>query len=412
MSLLTVLLIIIVFGYILERFLDFLNSKRWSDELPLELSGIYDAEAYKKAQQYDKANKRIGLISDSLGFLIMIGLLLSGSFGKLDDWAIDVTNNQQQASLIFFGIIAAISEVIGLPFSIYKTFVIENRFGFNKTTPKLFIIDKIKGYILGILILGGLLVLFINLYNSFRELFWIYTWIVTGVILILVSMFYTSLLLPIFNKLSPLGEGNLRQLILDYCKKTGFEMTNIMVMDGSKRSSKANAFFSGLGRKKKIVLFDTLIEKHTCEELVAVLAHETGHYKLKHVRSGLILSLMQIGILLFLFSLFMNSEDIAAALGGSHHTIELGIVAFGILYSPISIIVGLLVNYLSRKHEFEADRYAADTFDGKSLQSALKKLSVNNLSNLNPHPAYVFFYYSHPPLLQRLRSLEKDYQNA
>ncbi len=412
MTLLQILIFILLAGYVLERWLDHLNSKRWSDKLPVELQDIYDAEAYRKAQLYDKANKKLSFITDTLSMLVMLFMLATGSFGRLDDWAVSVTNSPVQATLTFFGIIALASEVLGMPFSIYKTFVIEKKFGFNKITPRLFIVDKIKSYLLGIILLGGLILLFSYLYETFENHFWIYTWVAASIIMVVMAMFYTSWLLPLFNKLKPLQEGPLRDAILAYCNKTGFGMSDVLVMDGSKRSSKANAFFSGLGKRKKIVLFDTLIEKHTLPELVSVLAHETGHYKLKHVQSGVLLSVLQLGVLLFLFSLFMESSGITTAMGGTHHTIELGILAFGILYSPISIMVGLLVNYLSRKHEFQADRYAAETYDGPALKLALKKLSVNNLSNLNPHPAYVFFYYSHPPLLQRLSSLDKVPQNG
>lgn len=412
MTLLTVLVFILVAGYILERVLDYLNSKNWSEKLPNELAGIYDADAYQKAQQYDKANKNLSLISDTFSMLFMLIMLCTGAFGKLDDWAISITNSPVTATLLFFGVVAVASEILGMPFSMYKTFVIEEKFGFNKITPRLFIFDKIKGYVLGIILLGGLIVLFSYLYNAFTDHFWLYAWGIAAVFMVLMAAFYTSLLLPIFNKLKPLTEGPLKDAILSYCKKTGFGLSDVYVMDGSKRSSKSNAFFSGLGSRKKIVLFDTLIEKHTESELVAVLAHETGHYKLRHIQSGMILSVVQLGILLFLFSLFMESTALTGAMGGTHHTIELGLLAFGILYSPISILVGLLVNYLSRKHEFEADRYAAETYERGALQSALKKLSLNNLSNLNPHPAYVFFYYSHPPLMQRLRALEQVNQTA
>ncbi len=412
MSLLDILILIVIAGYALERWLSFLNSRRWNEKVPEQLCGICDPEAYKKAQQYDRQNKRLALVSETLGTALLLVLLLTGAFGKLDTWALEHTTSPVQATFIFFGLIAIVSEILGLPFSIYRTFVIEARFGFNKTTPGLFISDKIKSYILAILILGSLLYIFIQLYNRFHDHFWIYTWVVASVVMVLVSMFYTSWLLPIFNKLTPLPDGQLRDAIVSYCRKTGFELSNILVMDGSKRSAKANAFFSGMGRKKKIVLFDTLIEKHPVDELVAVLAHETGHYRLRHIRKGLILSLVQTGILLYLFSVFMDSDSIGKAMGGSVHTLELGIMAFGILYSPVSIVVGLLINFLSRKHEFEADAYAARTCSGNSLCSALKKLSVNNLSNMNPHPAYVFFYYSHPPLLERIRALDKIGQTA
>ena len=407
MSILSILLLLLIASYVLERYLDYLNSKNWSDELPAALKGIYNEEEYKKSQQYEKANKKFSTVSDTFSLVVMVILLLSGAFGKLDDWALATTGDSIETTLLFFGVLALASDVLNTPFSLYKTFVIEKKFGFNKMTPKLYISDKIKSYILGALLGGSLLALFALLYQVAGSKFWIYAWMTFSTIMILASMFYTSLILPIFNKLNPLEAGALKNEITEYCRKTGFKMTNIMVMDGSKRSTKANAFFSGLGAKKKIVLFDTLIQNHTASELVAVLAHETGHYKLKHTLKGLFVSLAQTGLMLFLFSVFMENKNLASALGGSQPTIELGLLAFGILYSPVSMIISLFANILSRKHEFEADRYAAETSDGNALKEALKKLSVNNLSNLNPHPAYVFFYYSHPPLLQRLTALEK-----
>jgi len=407
MSMLSIIVIILVAGYFLERYLEYLNAKAQSEILPDALKGLYDAEEYRKSQQYEKANRQLSQVSDTLSLVLMLALLLTGSFGKLDDWAYSVTGDELYTTLLFFGVIALASDIISTPFSIYKTFVIEKKFGFNKMTPALYVSDKIKGYVLGVLLGGSLLALFAMIYQLAGPAFWIYAWITFSLVMLFMFMFYTSLILPIFNKLKPLENSELKNAITEYCNKTGFRMNNIMVMDGSKRSTKANAFFSGLGGKKKIVLFDTLIEKHSMPELVAVLAHETGHYKLKHTVKGLIISLLQTGIMLFLFSVFMENQTIAAALGGTRHTIELGLLAFGILYTPVSMITGLLGNILSRKHEFEADEYAAKTSDGSALKEALKKLSVNNLSNLNPHPAYVFFYYSHPPLLHRLKALDK-----
>lgn len=408
-DILTIIVIIIIAGYILERILDYLNSSRWSDHLPKGLENIYDEEKYKKAQLYDKANKRIGLISDTLNTGILLLLLHCGTFGRLDDWAVGYTNSELQATLLFFAVVGLVAELISLPFSIYKTFVIEAHFGFNKITPALFVKDKIKGYLLAFILLGGLLTVFSYIYNACGTNFWWYTWIVVSTLMLFMSKFYTSLLLPIFNKLTPLPDGELRTAIVEYCNKTGFGLSDVLVMDGSKRSTKANAFFSGIGSTRKIVLFDTLIENHSKEELVSILAHETGHYKMKHTTSGLLLSVAQMGIMLFLFSIFMESPGIHKALGGSHQTIEMGLLAFGMLYTPVSILSGLIVNMISRRHEFQADRYAAKTSSGTALQHALIKLSINNLSNLNPHPAYVFFYYSHPPLLQRIKALKANY---
>jgi STE24 endopeptidase len=407
MELQYVIISILFFGYFLERILDYLNSRRWSTSLPQTLRTLYNEEEYRKAQLYEKENKKLGLVSDTLYVSLMALLIHCGTFGKLDHWAIANSCNPFQATLVFFGIVGVLSELINLPFSIYRTFVVEEHFGFNKTTISTFIKDRLKGYMIAILLLGGLLYLFSWLYAAAGSRFWIYTWIVVSAVMMIMTMAYTSLILPLFNKLRPLENGPLRDAIEQYCKKTGLSLSDVYVMDGSKRSSKANAFFSGLGPKKKIVLYDTLIEKHTTDELVAILAHEAGHYKLKHTTKSLVLSVIHTGLMLYLFAVFMESDEVAYALGGTQHTIELGLLAFGILYSPVSLLVGITLNWISRKHEFEADKFAAQTFDGKSLQNALKKLSVSNLSNLNPHPAYVFFYYSHPPLIKRLAELDK-----
>jgi STE24 endopeptidase len=270
------------------------------------------------------------------------------------------------------------------------------------------VLDKLKGYIIGGLLGGGLLALFIWFYESAGNLFWVYAWIAFSGFMILMTTFYASVIVPIFNKLTPLAEGELRSAIEEYCVKVNFKLDNLFVMDGSKRSAKANAFFSGLGSKKKIVLFDTLIKNHTNEELVAVLAHEAGHYKKKHTQGGVILSVLQTGLMLYILSLVIDSPLLAQALGSEIQSFHLGILVFGLLYSPLSMVMGIGMNMLSRKNEYEADAYARETYSSEALQSALKKLSVDNLSNLLPHPAYVFFHYSHPTLLQRLSALKKD----
>jgi STE24 endopeptidase len=296
-----------------------------------------------------------------------------------------------------------------MPFDLYSTFVIEENFGFNKMKLGTFIMDKIKGYLLAV-VLGGLLIgsLF-TLVVSMGENFWIIFWLIVSSLLVLLNMFYTSLIVPLFNKLTPLEDGELRQAIEAYSKKINFELNDIYVVDGSKRSSKANAYFSGIGKKKKIVLYDTLIEKNTPEELVAVLAHEVGHFKRKHIISTMIISVLQVGAILFLLSKVMFSTEVSVALGAETLTpvYHLNLIAFGFLFTPLSKIIGILMSLFSRKNEYEADAYAKETFSGEALSSALKNLSVHNLSNLTPHPAYVFMHYSHPTLLERLEALEK-----
>ena len=306
----------------------------------------------------------------------------------------------------FFLFFFLINYIINLPIKFYSIFVVEEKFGFNKTTKKLFLIDQIKSLVLSALIGGGLLFSAIQLFIIFKENFWIYLWLGLSIFLIFINTFYATLIVPIFNKLQPLSDGELRSKINEYSKTIGYSLKNIFIIDGSKRSTKANAFFSGLGPKKTIALYDTLIENHTEEELLAVLAHEVGHYKKNHVFKGLILSIAQIGLMCFLFQLCLNEGLISFALGAEIPTFHLGLIGFSLLYSPIGLITGLMMNIFSRKNEYEADKFAKDTYDGNHLSLALKKLSANNLSNLYPHPFYAFIHYSHPPLLKRLSALK------
>ncbi len=403
---LIVIIVILVVGYIVERILDYLNSTYWSDELPDELKGIYDAEKYKKSQAYLRVKQRFSVLTDSVSLAVMLLMLLLGGFAWLDQVVREWTTHPILMSLCFFGILGLASDLLTTPFSVYSTFVIEERFGFNKTTPRTFILDKLKGWLLGAVIGGGLLSLVIWIYLSTGQFFWVLTWITISLFSVFMTMFYSTLIVPLFNKQTPLAQGELRNAIEQFAEKVMFRLDNIFVIDGSKRSRKANAYFSGLGAKKRIVLYDTLIADHSVDELVAVLAHEVGHYKKKHTRTGIILSVIQTGLMLYILSLFIGNPLLSQALGAELGSFHMGILAFGMLYSPISMILGLGMNYLSRKHEYEADRFAGVQFNARSLQEALKKLSVNNLSNLRPHPAYVFVYYSHPPVLKRLQALE------
>lgn len=396
---------ILLFEFLFERFLDYLNLKNFSQELPEEAIGIYDPEKYKKSQEYYKVNHNFSMLVSTFSLVIMLLMLFFKGFALIDSIVRSYTSNPIFMSLLFFAVIAVASDIVGTPFSIYKTFVIEAKFGFNKITLKTFILDKIKGYLLGAIIGGALISLVVWIYLSAGSYFWLYAWMALSVFMLFATMFYASVILPLFNKLKPLEEGELRTAIEEYCHKVNFKLDNLFVMDGSKRSSKANAFFSGLGAKKKIVLFDTLIEKHSKEELVAILAHEVGHYKKKHTLVSLILGILQTGILLFIMSLFIDNPSLSKALGAEQTSFHIGILAFALLYSPLSAVLGILMNIVSRKNEFEADGFASSTYASEPLQTALKKLSVDNLSNLKPHPAYVFVHYSHPPLLERLKAL-------
>ncbi len=401
---------IIVLDFLFEKYLDYLNTKTMSDVLPDEVKGIYDEEKYKKQQAYQRENNRFGLISGSFSFALTLAMFLFFGFAFVDSLAWGITANAIVAALFFFGLIMFASDILSMPFSVYDTFVIEEKYGFNKTTPKIFVFDTIKGWLIGALIGGGLLAIIILIYQKTQNMFWIYAWILISAFSIFMAMFYSNLIVPLFNKQTPLEEGELRDAIQKFSDKVGFKLDNIFVINGSKRSTKANAYFTGLGSKKRIVLYDTLIDEMETDEIVAVLAHEIGHYKKKHVIQGLAISLLQTGIVLFIFSLLINNENLSQALGVEVPNFHIGLVAFGVLYTPVSFVLGIFMNLLSRKNEYQADAFAAQNFNSESLASALIKLSVKNLSNLTPHPKYVFFHYSHPTLLQRLEHL-KSFEN-
>lgn len=403
-----IILGISLISYLFDQALDYLNLKALKPEVPSEIKDFYDTEKYHKSIAYQKEQSRFSFISSAFSFILSFSMLLFGGFGLVDSWIRPLIENQIVLALVFFGVIMIVSDIISIPFQWYSTFVIEEKYGFNKTTAKTFILDKLKGYVLGAVIGGALVSVLIYLVNSIGPDFWIWFGLIAAAFILFVNMFYTSLLLPLFNKLTPLGDGELKTAIEQFSKKVNFPLDNIFVMDGSKRSAKANAFFSGIGKKKKIVLYDTLITNHSTEELVAVLAHEVGHFKKKHIIWSYLISIVQVFFVLFVLSRMIFNEDLSLALGGSQQAIHLNLIAFGILFSPISGITGLFMSLLSRKNEFEADAYAKETYDGNALSNALKRLSVDSLSNLYPHPAYVFFHYSHPPLLQRLQALNNS----
>ena len=407
-----VIIAILVLDFLFEKYLDYLNTTKWSDTLPDEVKEIYDEKKYKKQQAYQRENHRFGMLTSSFSMAITLAMFLLFGFAMVDGWVWNITSNPIVAALLFFGILMFASDIINLPFSIYDTFKIEEKYGFNKTTPKTFVFDKIKGWLVGAIIGGGLLALIIFIYQKTGNLFWIYAWILISAFSIFMAMFYSNIIVPLFNKQTPLEDGELRDAISAFSEKVGFKLDNIFVIDGSKRSTKANAYFTGLGAKKRIVLYDTLIKDMTTDEIVAVLAHEIGHNKKKHVIQGLLIGLVQTGIVLFVFGLLIGNPKLSSALGVYEPNFHIGLVAFGVLYSPISFFTGIFMNILSRKNEYEADRFAAENFKPEALASALKKLSVNNLSNLTPHKLYVFFHYSHPTLLQRLDHLKQFEKQA
>ncbi|MET7028001.1 M48 family metallopeptidase [Sediminicola luteus] len=392
--------------FILERILDYLNSKRYQDPVPTELNDVFDPSEYEKSQQYKITNYKFGLITSTFSFLLTIGFLIFGGFEWIDSMARSFSDNPIVIALVFFGIIMIGSDLLSTPLSYYQTFVIEEKFGFNKSSRKLFFMDKLKGWLMTIILGGGILALVLWFFQWAGTNFWIYTWGVIALFSIFMNMFYSKLIVPLFNKQTPLEDGSLKEKLETYAKNVGFELKNIFVIDGSKRSTKANAYFSGFGKEKRVTLYDTLINDLDEDEIVAVLAHEVGHYKRKHIIFNLVASLLLTGITLFILSVFINNPQVSLAIGVSQPSFHAALIGFGILYSPISEITGLIMNYLSRKFEYEADDYAKNTFAAMPLVSSLKKLSKNSLSNLTPHPAYVFMHYSHPPLIARIRNLK------
>jgi STE24 endopeptidase len=402
-----IILVITIAGFIFEQWISYLNTTTLSNRLPGALIGFYDQSTYSKQQEYERVNYRFGLLSDILSFVVIIALLVSGGFAWIDEIVIAWTRSPILQAILFFGILGFASDLLSIPLDVYHTFVIEERFGFNKTTPATFVWDKLKGWLLAAVVGGGILALVVFIYEKSGVWFWLLAWIFITLLTLFISYFYTTLLVPIFNKLTPLPAGELRNTIKQVAARASFNLKDISLIDGSKRSTRGNAYFSGFGRKKSIVLFDTLVDEHNSDELAAILAHEIGHYKKKHVLKGLLAGIVQTGVLLFVLSLLLKSPLPSLALGALVPSFHLSVVAFGILYSPVSMVLGILLNKMSRKHEYEADQFALSLSQPGALQEALKRLSVKNLSNLTPHPWYVFVHYSHPALLQRLAALNK-----
>ena len=402
-----ILIAILILNFIIDKVLDILNSRHFDDVIPSELEDVYEKEEYEKSQAYKKTNAKFSTITGLFSLVVTLAFFFFDGFKYVDEIARGYSSNTIVITLIFFGIILIGSDLINIPFSIYKTFVIEEKFGFNKTTKKTFVFDKIKGLLMTVVLGGGLLALIVWFYEFSGSNFWIYAWVVVAIFSVFMNMFYSKLIVPLFNKQKPLEDGALKTAIEDYAQKVGFTVNNIFVIDGSKRSTKANAYFSGFGKQKRITLYDTLIHDLETEEIVAVLAHEVGHYKRKHIVFNLTSSILLTGFTLWLLSLFVSLPIFSEALGVAIPSFHIGLIAFGILYSPISEITSLFMNIMSRKFEYQADDYAKATFSAKALITSLKKLSKNSLSNLTPHAAYVFMHYSHPTLLQRVLNLNK-----
>ena len=403
----------VILEFAIDQTLSFLNQKAAYGPLPKEAQGIYSDEKRAESQRYLTAKYKLGLFSATVSTLLMFAALYFQWFAWLDSFVRDRTSNSFLISLSFIAIASVASSLASLPFGIYGTFVLEERFGFNKTTPKLFIIDLIKGAALGAVIGGAILSVILWLYETLAGTFWIAAWAVVAIFSIIMFMFGTSVILPLFNKVKPLEAGPLRTEIEKYCASQGYSLRRLFVMDASKRSTKANAFFSGLGKSKTIVLFDTLIAKLDTEETVAVLAHEVGHYKLKHTLRMFISSNIQSFAIFFLLGQLLGNEKLSQALGVATPSFHISALAFFLLLTPINTILGLINNSLTRRDEHSADIYAAKTYSGAAIKSGLKKISTDSLSNLSPHPLYVAFNYSHPPLTQRMQHVDafmKDFK--
>lgn len=412
-----ILTAIILAEFIFETVLDILNLNYSTTDLPEELQNIYDRDKYEKSVKYKKEATRFGLIKSTVMTVGTIFMFLLGGFAYLHDLATKITQGEVAVSMVFFGLIYLLMFIIELPFSYYSTFVIEEKYGFNKTTFATFVTDKIKSLILTAIIGGLILWVILELYIAFGKNFWWYAWIAVTLFSLFMITFYSDLIVPLFNKQVPLEDGELKDKIFELARKTGFNLDKIYKIDGSKRSTKANAYFAGLGSRKRIILYDTLIETMSVEEILAVLAHEIGHYKHKHIVKGFIFSTLNTGLILFLFSIISESKLFTEALLHSpfgynsndavtHAYFHLNIIVFSVLYSPVSTITGIIMNVFSRKNEYQADNFAKEQGLASELVSALKKLAKNNLSNLTPHPLYVKVYYSHPDLYSRIKNLK------
>lgn len=405
--------IIVVFlclDFVLERVLESLNSKHMSPVLPDSLKGIYDEKEYSRFQSYKRENGRLDSWSSGVGFVVMIVFLVAGGFGWYNSWVVSLTDSVVWQTILFVVGLSVVSSVLDIPFDYYATFRIEEKYGFNKTTRRVYWLDTVKELVLSLVLGGVLLALVVWFYTWAGTYFWLYAWGAVTLFSVFMAMFYSQLIVPLFNKQTPLQEGALRDKIQAFAGKVGFKLDNIYVIDGSKRSTKANAYFTGLGPKKRVVLYDTLIDELTEEEIVAVLAHEVGHYKKRHTLRSMVVSVIQMGVLFWLFSLCVNNAALSEALGGDRAYFQLGLIAFAILYSPVNLILGVGMNVWSRSNEYEADAFAARYYKGDYLVSGLKKISVKSLSNLTPHPLYEYIYYSHPSLLKRIDAIKRIHE--
>ncbi len=401
------ILTILFLEFVFNRTLSFLNIKHSSQPIPEELKDLYDEERYQKQQSYLRTNAKFGLIVSTFSFLFVFCMFAFGGYAEIDSIARSLTSNALLVTLLFFAIIKIIDFIIDIPFDFYATFVIEERFGFNRTTKKTFVLDLLKSLLLSMLISGIILSVIFVIYEQIPNWFWLLAWASMSAFSLFMSLFYSNLIVPLFNKQTPLEEGELRNAIQVFAEKTNFKLKNIYVINGSKRSSKANAYFTGLGVKKRIVLYDTLIQQLSTEEIVAVLAHEIGHNKHQHTLKNLLISLTLNLLLFFIFGIILKYDVFAQAIGCQLASFHVNMLVFSTLYSPISMLLGFWRNVLSRKFEYQADAFVKENGMEDALISSLKKISSQALSNLTPHPLVVRVRYSHPTLYQRIVALKK-----
>ncbi len=400
------ILAVILAGYIIDLVVAIVNLRSLDPHLPEEFAKLYDRGRYKKSQNYTRVTTTFSVVRETVSTALTMIFILIGGFNWVDGLARGFGLGTIATGLIFTAILLLLTTIAEMPFSIYTTFVIEDRFGFNRTTPATFILDLIKGMVLTAIVGGPVLALVLWFFEKEGAWAWLYCWIGVVSVMMIIQLIAPVWIMPLFNKFTPLKEGELKEAVTDYAAREQFKIQGIYTMDGSKRSTKLNAFFTGVGKFRRIVFFDTLVEKLSVGEIVAVLAHEMGHYKLKHVFKMLAASIVQMGIMFLILSAFINNRGLFDAFGMAHGSIYASLVFFGFLYSPISMLLSIIFNIFSRRHEFEADRYAlTSTGQAEMMISALKKLSVTNLSNLTPHPLHVFLNYSHPPVLERIKAL-------
>ena len=403
-----VILLALLVNFVLELVSEFLNLKALSPELPAEFRGTYDEKEYARSQQYTREKTGYGIIVGICDITVLLLFWFLGGFNTLDLWVRDFGFGEIVTGLVFMGILILLKTIFSLPFRIYSTFVIEEKYGFNRTTPGVFAADLAKGLVLTVVLGGPLLAAILALFEYAGTIAWLYCWLVTTAFILIVQFIAPTWIMPLFNKFTPLEEGELREAILDYARSVSFPLENVYVMDGSKRSSKSNAFFTGFGKHKRIALFDTLIEKHTTDELLAILAHEIGHFKKKHILQGMIISIAHTGFMLWMLSIFISHGGLFDAFYMQYSSVYAGMIFFGMLFTPLELALSIIMNIVSRKNEYEADRFAVATTDKpEKMIAALKKLSVHNLANLTPHPFTVFLHYSHPPLLERISAIRR-----